>query len=321
MTEMVCVSEEGRITPGCAGLYTGRQAEAWRRITDFVHAQAPGTAIGVQLGHSGRKGSTKLMWEGMDEPLQEGNWPLVAASALPYKPFSQTPRALSRAQLTDIREQFTAAAARAARAGFDLLELHCAHGYLLSGFLSPLTNRRTDAYGGSAAKRLRFPLEVFDAVRNVWPGERPLTVRISATDWAEGGTTAEDAVEIARAFAAHGADAIDVSTGQVVADERPEFGRSYQTPFADRIRRATGVPVIAVGAISSWDDVNSLILAGRTDLCALARPHLYDPHWTLHAAAEQGYTGPGVAWPAPYRAGSRRPQTGRTDAPKPRLSL
>ncbi|GHD03469.1 salicylyl-CoA 5-hydroxylase [Streptomyces violarus] len=321
MTEMVCVSEEGRITPGCAGLYTGRQAEAWRRITDFVHAQAPGTAIGVQLGHSGRKGSTKLMWEGMDEPLQEGNWPIVAASALPYKPDSQTPRALSRAQLTDIREQFTAAAVRAARAGFDLLELHCAHGYLLSGFLSPLTNRRTDAYGGSPAKRLRFPLEVFDAVRNVWPGERPLTVRISATDWAEGGTTAEDAVEIARAFAAHGADAIDVSTGQVVADERPEFGRSYQTPFADRIRRATGVPVIAVGAISSWDDVNSLILAGRTDLCALARPHLYDPHWTLNAAAEQGYTGPGVAWPAPYRAGSRRPQTGRTDAPKPRLSL
>ncbi|MFF8393714.1 bifunctional salicylyl-CoA 5-hydroxylase/oxidoreductase [Streptomyces sp. NPDC016172] len=321
MTEMVCVSEEGRITPGCAGLYTGRQAEAWKRITNFVHERAPGTAIGVQLGHSGRKGSTKLMWEGMDEPLEEGNWPLVAPSALPYKGFSQTPRELSRAQLTDIREQFAASAVRAARAGFDLLELHCAHGYLLSGFLSSLTNRRTDAYGGSLEKRLRFPLEVFDAVRNVWPGERPMTVRISATDWAEGGTTAEDAVEIARAFAAHGADAIDVSTGQVVADERPEFGRSYQTPFADRIRHTTGIPVIAVGAISSWDDVNSLILAGRTDLCALARPHLYDPHWTLHAAAEQGYTGPGATWPAPYRAGSRRPQTGRTDAPKPRLSL
>ncbi|CAM5313288.1 NADPH dehydrogenase [Streptomyces violarus] len=311
MTEMVCVSEEGRITPGCAGLYTGRQAEAWKRITNFVHDRAPGTAIGVQLGHSGRKGSTKLMWEGMDEPLPEGNWPLVAASALPYKPFSQTPRELSRAQLTDIREQFAAAACRAARAGFDLLELHCAHGYLLSGFLSPLTNRRTDAYGGSLEKRLRFPLEVFDAVRNVWPGERPMTVRISATDWAEGGTTAEDAVEIARAFAAHGADAIDVSTGQVVADERPEFGRSYQTPFADRIRNATGIPVIAVGAISSWDDVNSLILGGRTDLCALARPHLYDPHWTLHAAAEQGYTGPGAVWPAPYRAGSPPPADGQ----------
>ncbi|CAL9601196.1 NADPH dehydrogenase [Streptomyces sp. enrichment culture] len=321
MTEMVCVSAEGRITPGCAGLYTGRQAEAWKRITDFVHAQAPGTAIGVQLGHSGRKGSTKVMWEGMDEPLEEGNWPLVAASALPYKPVSQTPRELSRAQLTDLREQFAATAGRAARAGFDLLELHCAHGYLLSGFLSPLTNRRTDAYGGSLDKRLRFPLEVFDAVRNAWPGERPVTVRISATDWAEGGTSAEEAVEIARAFAAHGADAIDVSTGQVVADERPEFGRSYQTPFADRIRNATGVPVIAVGAISSWDDVNSLILAGRTDLCALARPHLYDPHWTLHAAAEQGYSGPAAPWPAPYGAGSRRPRTGRTDAPKPRLTL
>ncbi|MEU6143906.1 bifunctional salicylyl-CoA 5-hydroxylase/oxidoreductase [Streptomyces sp. NPDC047081] len=321
MTEMVCVSEEGRITPGCTGLYTGRQAESWKRITDFVHAQSPGTAIGVQLGHSGRKGSTKLMWEGMDEPLPDGNWPLVAASALPYKPGSQTPRELTRAQLTDIREQFTSAAWRAARAGFDLLELHCAHGYLLSGFLSPLTNHRTDAYGGSPEKRLRFPLEVFDAIRGVWPEERPMTVRISATDWAEGGNSAEDAVAIARAFAAHGADAIDVSTGQVVAEEQPEFGRSYQTPYADRIRHTVGIPVIAVGAISSWDDVNSLILAGRTDLCALARPHLYDPHWTLHAAAEQGYDGPGAVWPDPYRAGSRRPRTGRMDAPKPRLTL
>ncbi|MFC8985677.1 bifunctional salicylyl-CoA 5-hydroxylase/oxidoreductase [Streptomyces sp. NPDC056956] len=318
MTEMVCVSAEGRITPGCAGLYTGRQADAWRRITDFVHRSAPGTAIGVQLGHSGRKGSTKLMWEGMDEPLEDGNWPLVAASPLPYRPGSQTPRELSRAQLTDIREQFTAAARRAARAGFDLLELHCAHGYLLSGFLSPLTNRRTDAYGGSPENRLRFPLEVFDAVRAVWPEDRPATVRISATDWAEGGTTGDDAVVLARAFAEHGADAVDVSTGQVVADERPEFGRSYQTPFADRIRHEVGVPVLAVGAISSWDDVNSLILAGRTDLCALARPHLYDPHWTLHAAAEQGYDGPGVVWPAPYRAGSRPPQTGRKDTAGPR---
>ncbi|MEU4040542.1 bifunctional salicylyl-CoA 5-hydroxylase/oxidoreductase [Streptomyces antibioticus] len=321
MTEMVCVSPEGRITPGCTGLYTAGQADAWRRITDFVHTAAPGAAIGVQLGHSGRKGSTKLMWEGMDEPLPDGNWPLVAASPLPYKPGGRTPRELSRAQLTDLREQFAAAAWRAARAGFDLLELHCAHGYLLSGFLSPLTNRRTDAYGGSLAKRLRFPLEVFDAVRGVWPAERPMTVRISATDWAEGGTSADDAVEIARAFAAHGADAIDVSTGQVVADETPEFGRSYQTPFADRIRHEARVPVIAVGAISSWDDVNSLILAGRTDLCALGRPHLYDPNWTLHAAAEQGYTGAAAEWPAPYRAGSRPPRTGRTDAPKPRLTL
>ncbi|MET9254857.1 bifunctional salicylyl-CoA 5-hydroxylase/oxidoreductase [Streptomyces sp. NPDC003717] len=310
MTEMVCVSPEGRITPGCTGLWTGGQAEAWRRIADFVHAQAPGTALGVQLGHSGRKGSTRLMWEGMDEPLPHGNWPLLAASPLPYRPGGQIPRQLTRAQLTDVREQFTAAARHAARTGFDLLELHCAHGYLLSGFLSPLTNHRTDAYGGSLERRLRFPLEVFDAVREVWPEERPMTVRISATDWAEGGTGAEESVAIARAFAAHGADALDVSTGQVVADERPEFGRSYQTPYADRIRHEAGVPVIAVGAISSWDDVNSLILAGRTDLCALARPHLYDPHWTLHAAAEQGYTGPGAVWPAPYRAGSRPPPTG-----------
>ncbi|MFJ2773919.1 bifunctional salicylyl-CoA 5-hydroxylase/oxidoreductase [Streptomyces sp. NPDC087300] len=321
MTEMVCVSEHGRITPGCAGLYTAGQAEAWRRITGFAHAQAPGTAIGVQLGHSGRKGSTKLMWEGIDEPLPEGNWPLSAASPLPYRPDSQTPHELSRAGLTEIREQFVAAARRAAHADFDLLELHCAHGYLLSGFLSPLANRRTDAYGGPLVNRLRFPLEVFDAVREVWPRDKPMTVRVSATDWADGGTTAEDAVGIARAFAAHGADAIDVSTGQVVADERPAYGRSYQTPYADRIRNETGIPVITVGAISSWDDVNSLILAGRADLCALARPHLYDPHWTLHAAAEQGYTGPGATWPTPYGAGSRRPQTGRTDAPKQRLTL
>ncbi|MFG3497287.1 bifunctional salicylyl-CoA 5-hydroxylase/oxidoreductase [Streptomyces sp. NPDC047928] len=322
MTEMVCVSPEGRITPGCAGLYTAEQEAAWRRITDFTHTRSPTTAIGVQLGHSGRKGSTRLMWEGIDQPLDSGNWPLVAASPLPYRPgVNQTPHALDRAGLTEIREQFATAARRAAHAGFDLLELHCAHGYLLSGFLSPLTNQRTDAYGGSLDARLRYPLEVFDAVRDVWPADRPMTVRVSATDWAPGGTTADDAVEIARAFTAHGADAIDVSTGQVVPDERPEYGRSYQTPYADRIRNTLGVPVIAVGAISSWDDVNSLLLAGRADLCALARPHLYDPHWTLHAAAEQSYTGPAAPWPAPYLAGSRTPPTGRTDAPKPRLTL
>lgn len=322
MTEMVCVSAEGRITPGCTGLYTAEQADAWQRITDFVHDRAPGTAIGVQLGHSGRKGSTRLMWEGIDQPLPQGNWPLVAASPLPYRPgVNQVPHQLDPAGLDAIRDQFAAAARRAADSGFDLLELHCAHGYLLSGFLSPLTNHRTDGYGGSLAARLRFPLEVFDAVRDVWPDDRPMTVRISATDWAAGGTSAEDSVEIARAFAAHGADAIDVSTGQVVPDERPEYGRSYQTPYADRIRNTLGIPVIAVGAISSWDDVNSLLLAGRADLCALARPHLYDPHWTLHAAADQDYTGPAAPWPAPYRAGSRKPPTGRTDAPKPRLTL
>ncbi|MFD5427017.1 bifunctional salicylyl-CoA 5-hydroxylase/oxidoreductase [Streptomyces sp. NPDC127084] len=322
MTEMVCVSPEGRITPGCTGLYTDEQAAAWRRVTDFVHQRSPGTAIGVQLGHSGRKGSTRLMWEGIDQPLPDANWPLVAASPLPYRPgVNQTPHQLDRHGLTAIREQFTEAARRAADSGFDLLELHCAHGYLLSGFLSPLTNQRTDGYGGTLAGRLRYPLEVFDAVRAVWPDDRPMTVRVSATDWAPGGTTADDAVEIARAFAAHGADAIDVSTGQVVPEERPEYGRSYQTPYADRIRNTLRVPVIAVGAISSWDDVNSLLLAGRADLCALARPHLYDPHWTLHAAADQSYDGPSAPWPLPYRAGSRKPPTGRTDAPKPRLTL
>ncbi|MFF4423378.1 bifunctional salicylyl-CoA 5-hydroxylase/oxidoreductase [Streptomyces sp. NPDC001549] len=312
MTEMVCVSAEGRITPGCTGLYTQEQAAAWKRIADFVHTSAPGTALGVQLGHAGRKGSTRVMWEGMDDPLPHGNWPLVAASALPYRPgVSAFPRALAREDLAALCSDFAAAAVRAADAGFDLLELHCAHGYLLSGFLSPLTNHRDDEYGGSLENRLRFPLEVFDAVRAVWPEDRPMTVRLSATDWAAGGTSPEEAVRIAAAFAARGADAIDVSTGQVVADEAPEYGRSYQTPYADRIRNALGVPVIAVGAISSWDDVNSLLLAGRADLCALGRPHLYDPHWTLHAAAEQSYEGPGAPWPAPYRAGSRKPPAGR----------
>ncbi|WP_449486638.1 oxidoreductase [Streptomyces avidinii] len=312
MTEMVCVSAEGRITPGCTGLYTREQAAAWARIADFVHSSAPGTALGVQLGHSGRKGSTRVMWEGMDTPLPEGNWPLVAASALPYRPgVSAVPSALTADGLAAVRSDFAAAAVRAASSGFDLLELHCAHGYLLSGFLSPLTNHRTDAYGGPLENRLRFPLEVFDAVRAVWPEDRPMTVRLSAADWAPGGTSPEDAVAIAEAFAAHGADAIDVSTGQVVAEETPEYGRSYQTPYADRIRNALGVPVIAVGAISSWDDVNSLLLAGRADLCALGRPHLYDPHWTLHAAAEQSYAGPAAPWPTPYLPGSRPPPTGR----------
>jgi len=324
MTEMVCVSSGGRITPGCTGIYTAEQEESWRRITGFVHGQS-GAKIGIQLGHSGRKGSTRLMWEGMDVPLPEGNWEVCGPSPIPYAAGSQTPRELDLAELDDIKGQFTAAARAAARAGFDLLELHCAHGYLLSSFLSPLTNRRTDRYGGSLAGRLRYPLEVFDAIRAVWPEDRPMTVRISATDWCEGGLDIDDAVEIARAFAEHGAAGIDVSTGQVVSEEKPAFGRSYQTPYADRIRneigRKYGVAVIAVGAISSYDDVNSLILAGRADLCALGRPHLYDPQWTLHAAAEQGYAGPGARWPFPFAAGSRRPQAGRIDGPRPRLDL
>jgi anthraniloyl-CoA monooxygenase len=321
MTEMVCVSPEGRITPGCGGLYTPEQEAAWKRVADFVHSQTP-ARIGVQLGHSGRKGSTKLMWDGIDEPLPDGNWEVCAPSALPYSERNQIPRELSTSDLTSIRAQFVASAEAAARAGFDVLELHCAHGYLLSSFLSPLTNQRTDSYGGSLENRLRFPLEVFDAVRAAWPAERPMTVRISATDWAEGGIDADDAVEIARAFAEHGAVGIDVSTGQVVCDEKPQYGRSYQTPYADRIRNEIGqeygIAVIAVGAISSYDDVNALILAGRADLCALGRTHLYDPQWTLHAAAEQDYPLP---WPKQFAAGSRKPQTGRSDGPEPRLDL
>ena len=324
MTEMVCVSPAGRITPGCTGMYTAEQEESWRRITGFVHEQTS-AKIGIQLGHSGRKGSTRLMWDGMDDPLPDGNWEVCGPSAIPYKADGQTPHELDVAELREIKGQFVAAAQAATRAGFDLLELHCAHGYLLSSFLSPLTNRRTDRYGGSPAARLRYPLEVFDAIRAVWPQDRPMTVRISATDWCEGGLDVDDAVEIARAFAEHGAAGIDVSTGQVVSEEKPAFGRSYQTPYADRIRNEIGckygVAVIAVGAISSYDDVNSLILAGRADLCALGRTHLYDPQWTLHAAAEQGYAGPGADWPLPFAAGSRRPQSGRTDGPRPRLDL
>ncbi|MDL9981321.1 bifunctional salicylyl-CoA 5-hydroxylase/oxidoreductase [Microbacterium candidum] len=324
MTEMVCVSAEGRITPGCAGLYTDEQRDAWGRIVDYVHHQTT-AKIGVQIGHSGRKGSTKLMWEGIDEPLPEGNWPVVAPSALPYSAANQVPSELDRAGMIRIRDEFVAATERAADAGFDLAELHAAHGYLISEFLSPVANRRTDEYGGSLENRLRFPLEVFDAMRAAWPAERPMTVRVSAVDWIEGGNTVDDAVEIARAFIAHGADGIDVSSGQLHKDEKPAFGRSYQTPFADAIRNrvAAGadVTVIAVGAVSSYDDVNSILLAGRADMVALGRTHLYDPHWTLHAAADQGYRGPGAEWVAPFRAGSRKPPTARTDAVRPRLSL
>jgi anthraniloyl-CoA monooxygenase len=320
MTEMVCVSAAGRITPGCAGMYAPEHETGWRRIVDFVHERST-ARIGLQLGHSGRKGSTRLMWEGMDEPLPDGNWEIVAPSPIAYAAANQIPRELSRDAMDEIREQFVRAAAAGERAGFDLLELHCAHGYLLSSFISPISNRRTDEYGGTLAQRLRFPLEVFDGLRAVWPAHKPITVRISATDWYPGGNDVEDAVEIARAFSARGADAIDVSTGQVTKDEQPAFGRSYQTPYSDRIRNEVGIATIAVGAISSYDDVNSLILAGRADLCALARAHLYDPQWTLHAAADQGYVGPGAVWPDPFKAGSRRPQSGRTDGPKPRLQL
>jgi anthraniloyl-CoA monooxygenase len=324
MTEMVCVSPEGRITPGCTGLWSDGQRDSWARIVSFVHERST-ARIGLQLGHSGRKGSTRLMWEGMDAPLPDGNWGTVGPSPLPYGPASAVPRELDRADLDALVADFVAAARRGAEAGFDLLELHCAHGYLLSSFLSPAANHRTDEYGGPLDNRLRFPLEVFDAVRAAWPAGRPVIVRVSATDWVPDGNTEHDAVEIARAFIAHGADAIDVSSGQVTADERPAYGRSYQTPFADRIRHevaaAAGAAVIAVGAIASYDDVNSILLAGRADLCALGRTHLYDPHWTLHAAAEQEYRDAAAQWPLPYRAGARRPPGARTDAVRPRLSL
>jgi anthraniloyl-CoA monooxygenase len=317
MTEMVCVSREGRITPGCAGLYKPEHESAFARLVEFVHQRTP-AKIGIQLGHSGRKGSTKLMWDGMDEPLPSGNWDLIAPSPLPYLPVSQTPREMNREDMDRVRDQFVAAARMAARADFDLLELHCAHGYLLASFISPLTNLRIDDYGGSLETRLRYPLEVFDAVRSAWPAGKPMTVRVSASDWYEGGLSADESVEVARTFARHGVDAIDVSTGQTVAEERPVVGRSYQTPFADRIRNVTAIPTIAVGAISGYDDVNTIVLAGRADLCALGRAHLYDPAWTLHAAADQEHR---VEWPVQFQRGSRKPPSGRTDGPRPRLEL
>ncbi|MCZ4518920.1 bifunctional salicylyl-CoA 5-hydroxylase/oxidoreductase [Rhodococcus ruber] len=324
MTEMVCVSPDARITPGCPGLWTDEQSDAWARVTSFVHAHSA-AKIGVQIGHSGRKGSTKLMWDGIDEPLESGNWEPIGPSPLPYGDGCHVPREATREDMDIVVADFVAAAERAVAAGFDLIEVHAAHGYLLSSFLSPIANVRTDSYGGSLENRLRFPLEVFDAVRRAVPSSFPVSVRISATDWAPDGNTVEDAVEIVRAFVEHGAAAIDVSSGQVTKEEKPAFGRSYQTPFADRIRHevaaAAGVAVIAVGAISSYDDVNSILLAGRADICALGRPHLYDPQWTLHAAAEQEYRGPGAQWPVQWRAGRRRPPTSRTDKVPPRLSL
>jgi anthraniloyl-CoA monooxygenase len=305
MTEMICTSADGRITPGCGGLYRDEHTRAWKRIADFVHEHSR-AAIGCQLGHAGRKGSTQLLWEGEDQPLPDGNWPLIAPSSLPYFPgVSQVPREMTRADMDAVTADFVAATKRADEAGFDLLEVHMAHGYLLSEFLSPLTNIRGDEYGTDCAK---FPLEVFEACRAVWPAEKPMSVRISATDWVEGGFDGDDAVEFARRLVTAGCDIVDVSTGQVSPDQKPAYGRSYQTPYADRIRHEAGIPVIAVGAISSYDDVNTIILAGRADLCALARPHLWDPHWTLHAAAEQGVD---MHWIPQYRSGSRAPNTGK----------
>ena len=287
MAEMTAVSREARISPGCAGLYTAAHVVAWRRIVDFVHVHSR-AAIGLQLGHAGRKGSTRRLWEGIDEPLPAGNWPLISASAIPYLRESQVPRPMDRSDMDAVRDDFVRAAGLAREAGFDLLELHFAHGYLLASFLSPLTNRRDDAYGGSLANRARYPLEVVEAVRADWPKAKPMSVRISATDWVPNGFTPADAVAFARMLGDRGCDIVDVSAGQTVPDAVPVYGRLYQTPLSDRIRHEAAIPTMTVGAIASHADVNSIIAAGRADLCVLARAHLYDPYWTLHAAFEQG---------------------------------
>jgi anthraniloyl-CoA monooxygenase len=298
MAEMTDVSRDGRISPGCTGLYKPEHAPGWRRIVDFVH-RASGAKIGIQLAHAGRKASTRRLWEGMDEPLPAGNWPLIAPSPLPYLPQSQVPKAMDRADMDAVRDDFVRAAKLADDAGFDIIELHFAHGYLLASFLSPLTNRRQDGYGGSLANRLRYPLEVFDAVRAAWPRHKPMSVRISATDWMPGGSSPGDAVEIARALKAHHCDIVDVSAGQTVPEQQPVYGRLFQTPFADRVRHEAAIPTMTVGNISSYADVNSILVAGRADLCVLARAHLFDPYWTRHAAYEQGY---GLPWPDQYNA-------------------
>jgi anthraniloyl-CoA monooxygenase len=303
MAEMTCPSPDARITPGCPGLWNEQQRDGWKRIVDFVHANSD-AKIALQLGHAGAKGSTRVPWDkGEDLPLDEGqNWPLISASPQQYLDgVSQWSRAMTRADMDRVREDFVRATRWAAGAGFDWLELHCAHGYLLSSFISPLTNQRTDDYGGSLENRLRYPLEVFAAMRAAWLEKLPISVRISAHDWVEGGIIADDAVEIARAFKAAGADMIDCSSGQVSKKQQPVYGRMYQTPFADRIRNEARIPTIAVGAISEADHVNSIIAAGRADLCAVARPHLATPSWTLLEAAKIGYTD--VAWPKQYRSG------------------
>jgi len=303
MTEMTCVSPEARITLGCTGMYRADHVRAWRRIVDFVHAESVGR-ICLQLGHSGAKGSTRLPWEGEDVPLETDGWEVMGPSAVRYAPALGVPRPMDRTEMDRVRDQFVAATRMGIDAGFDMIELHCAHGYLLSSFITPLSNKRMDEYGGSLENRTRYPLEVFRAMREVWPSERPMSVRISAADWVPGGVTGDDAVEIARAFMGAGADIIHVSTGQTSIDAQPVYGRMYQTPFSDQVRNEARIPTIAVGNITDPDQVNGIIAAGRADLCALARPHLVDPFWTLHAAAELGYAG--QHWPRQYLTGRRQ---------------
>ncbi|MCW1934169.1 bifunctional salicylyl-CoA 5-hydroxylase/oxidoreductase [Pararhodobacter zhoushanensis] len=301
-TEMTCVSPQGRITPGCPGLYAPEHEAAWKRLTSFVHAETQ-AKICCQIGHSGRKGSTKLGWEGTDMPLDSGNWEIINPSPLPWSPDNAIPRAMTRADMDIVRDQFVASAQMAERAGFDMIEFHAAHGYLISAFISPTSNIRTDEYGGSLENRMRYPLEVFTAMRAVWPANKPMSVRISANDWVgDDGVTPDDAVDIARMFHAAGADIIDVSAGQTTTDAKPVYGRMFQTPFSDRIRNETGIATMAVGNIFETDHVNSILMAGRADLVCLARPHLADPYWTLHAAVALGDTG--TQWPQPYLAGA-----------------
>lgn len=300
-TEMTCVSPEGRITPGCPGLYAPEHEAAWKRIADFIHAET-GAKFCMQIGHSGAKGSTQLGWEIMDAPLKDDNWPLVSASDVAWSKDNQTPRAIDRAEMDEVRDQFVAAAEMADRAGFDMIELHMAHGYLLSSFITPLTNRRDDEYGGSLENRMRFPLEVYHAVREAWPAHKPVSVRISASDWVEGdGVTPQDAVDIARMLKAAGVDICDVSAGQTSKRAQPVYGRMFQTPFADRIRNEADMATMAVGNIYEPDHVNSILMAGRADLVCLGRPHLSNPYWTLHAAAALGDRD--EKWPDPYLPG------------------
>jgi anthraniloyl-CoA monooxygenase len=300
-TEMTCVSPEGRITPGCTGMYAPEHEQAWKRIVDFVHSETD-AKICCQLGHSGAKGSTQLGWEEMDAPLKSGNWPVMAPSPVAWSERNQRARAMTRADMDLVRGQFVTAAEMAARAGFDMLEIHCAHGYLLSSFITPLTNWRSDEYGGALENRMRYPLEIFRAVREVWPAEKPISVRISANDWVGAkGIEPQEAVEIGRMLQQAGVDICDVSAGQTSVRARPVYGRMFQTPFSDRIRNETGIATMAVGNIYEPDHVNSILMAGRADLVCLARPHLADPYWTLHAAARLGDRG--QAWPPPYYAG------------------
>jgi anthraniloyl-CoA monooxygenase len=300
-TEMTCVSAEGRITPGCPGLYAPEHEAAWKRLADFIHTETDAKFC-MQIGHAGRKASTGVPWkEGIDRPLTEGNWPIIGASPLPYRDINQVPREMTQADLDTVKAQFVAAAQMAERAGADMIELHAAHGYLIASFISPITNKRGDAYGGSLENRMRWPLEVFAAMRAVWPDHKPMSVRISAHDWIDGGVTPDEAVEIAKAFHTAGADIIDVSSGQTDPAEEPIYGRMFQTPFSDRIRNETGINTMAVGNISDWDQVNGILMAGRADLVCLARAHLADPFWTLHAAVEQGDEA--STWPGPYKGG------------------